>query len=153
MDQGFRSVCAFASMAVLVVTSACRLHDQTEGLYLLTVNAPLRDDCHRLTPRAELLRGELVIAGNTVRMKQGPYGMQLVGAYRSNEEQFYVDGTVANLTETLNQRECLLDRLAFHVDAVTDGPESFHGFARIRYEAQADPCICEVWTSYLAVKP
>jgi len=152
MDQGFRNLCALAAAAALLSACSGRSHDQAEGVYVLTVGAPLRDDCSHLTSGAELSRGELVVAGNTVRMKHGLYGMLLAGAYRSNEESFYVDGTAGNLNETLNGTDCLLDRIALHVDATTDTPDTFHGFARLRFEGQTDPCICEVWTSYTAVK-
>ncbi len=147
-----RNPCALLLAAALSLSCRGRSHDQEEGTYALTAESIIRDECGRLSASPALFTGDLVIAGNTVRVKQALYGMQLIGAYLSNVEQFRADGSVGNLVETIRGAECFIDLATVSLEATTVTPTEFTGTARLRYEARTDACSCEVWTTYRAVK-
>jgi hypothetical protein len=144
--------CALALLAALSLGCGGRSHDLEEGLYALTAESVSRDDCGRLSASTALFTADLVIAGNTVRLKNALYGMQLVGAYLSNVEQFQASGSVGNQLETLRGAECFLDLMTVSLEGASRSPTEFTGTARLRYEARTDACSCEVWTTYRAVK-
>ena len=159
-----RSRCALVGALVALALSCGRRHDQEEGGYALHVEDLLRDDCGLLRGSGELYQAELRLSGHSVQLRAQPlpgatgdfrqYEMLLVGAYLSGLEEFRVDGSASNVTSVLpSGRECLLDQVTLHVDAITDTPTTFHGTLSVRYEARSsDPCSCELWAHFRAEK-
>lgn len=132
---------------------ACgRVHLLENGEYRLEVVEEREDGCGILKRPGALWTANFVSAGHLVRMdyllfpgEADAVQVTLSGAYQQNVEQFYVDGTEFDVTARANTTECLLDRLALHLEATeTASPTEFLGELSIRYEADApDACVCE----------
>lgn len=153
MPQRLRFACALAALAALSwACNGTRPHDQDDGVYTLTADTVIRDDCGRLSSSTDLFSVELTVAGDVVQLRKGPYGMLLMGGFLSKEERFRADGSAGNVFDTLRGAECFLDEVAVHLDADTTSPTTFDGTVTFYYQAQTDACTCRVWATYHAQK-
>ena len=139
-----RSFCSF----LLLFTAGCRVHDLTDGVYVITPTEILKDDCG-LAGEDQLGPATLRTEGNLVTLALAKPGLRLVGTYRFSLEEMTMDGTLSNFPAVLRGRECLLDSVNMHMDTVSTGPTTFSGAVSINYEArQPDECVCRFWFKF-----
>ena len=145
------------SLALALVPLLCGFtcgHVQEEGRYAFVADQILTDTCQLLAPGADAGHGTLRVLGNDVRIDdfavQGA-AMQLVGAYQWNVEDFYLDGSGANVSATVGGQACLWDLVSVSLTAITDDPTHFHGSMRINDQAQTRPaCQCQATLTFHA---
>lgn len=130
-------------------------HDQEDGDYVLTAEEIIRDTCQILEPSPSLWSGTLKIDGEIVRLKYALFDTELRGQFREVTDSFYLDGSAANVTQTVRGEQCLFDLVTIHIDGNTDpaNPRAFTGSIRIDYQSRRrDPCNCELSARFRAVK-
>lgn len=130
-------------------------HDQEEGDYAFTAEEIIRDTCQILDESRSLWDGTLKIDGEIVRLKYQLFDTQLRGQFREVTESFYLDGSAANVTQSVGGDLCLFDLVTIHIDGDTDpaNPRAFTGSIRIEYQSRRrDPCNCELSAQFRAVK-
>lgn len=141
--------------AVLVSTLAgCLPYSQNQGEYELIPTETLRDDCGLLEQFQGNLQLNIQISGRVVRADFGVLDMQLIGYFLEDGEAFTADGSVANVSTTVDgTNECLLDQVRVHLDATTECSTVFAGQLRLAYDANNNAaCTCELWTRFIGVQ-
>lgn len=146
-----RADCLSLVALALALSSCGREHVQQEGVYALTIDKVVRDDCNLASHPDLVRRAELFVSGEVVRIDYSLFDINLVGSYLEEVERFSVDGSTANLNATVGGKECLLDLATVHLDATTQDPDTFSGNLSVRLEAQVQTsCACELWVAYTA---
>jgi hypothetical protein len=141
--------------AVLAATlTGCLPYSQNQGEYELIPTETLRDDCDLLDQFQGKLQLNLQIAGRVVRADFGVQNMQLEGYVLEDGEAFTADGSVANVSTTVDgTNECLLDQVRVHLDATPVCATQFQGQMRLAYEANnITDCTCELWFRFDGVQ-
>lgn len=134
--------------------TGCLPYSQNEGEYELVPTETLRDDCDLLERFEGNLQLSLQISGRVVRADFGVQNMQLLGYFLEDGEAFTADGSVANVSTTVDgANECLLDQVRVHLDATTQCSTEFSGQLRLAYDANNNPgCTCELWFRFDGVQ-
>ncbi|NOK22998.1 hypothetical protein HMI50_38945 [Corallococcus carmarthensis] len=147
-----RRLCLTALLASTL--AGCLPYSQNEGEYELLPTETLRDDCGLLEKFQGNLQLNLQISGRVVRADFGVQNMQLLGYFLEDGEAFTADGSVANVSTTVDgDNECLLDQVRVHLDATTQCSTRFRGQLRLTYDANTDAaCICELWFRFDGVQ-
>ncbi|MBN9683879.1 hypothetical protein JYJ93_15655 [Corallococcus sp. NCSPR001] len=144
------------SLTALVASTlaGCLPYSQNEGVYELIPTETLRDDCDLLEKFQGNLQLNLQIAGRVVRADFGVQNMQLLGYVLEDGEAFTADGSVANVSTTVDgTNECLLDQVRVHLDATTECATQFSGQLRLAYDANNNTgCTCELWIRFDGVQ-
>jgi hypothetical protein len=144
------------SFTALVASTlaGCLPYSQNEGEYELIPTEVLRDDCALLDKIQGNLQLSLQISGRVVRADFGVQNMQLIGYFLEQGEAFTADGSVANVSTTVDgTRECLLDQVRVHLDANTRCSTEFNGQLRLTYDANNNAdCTCELWLRFDGVQ-
>ncbi len=142
----------FASLLLLLMMSGCRVHTLDDGAYDFTLGEILRDDCGlAATAGAVPPGGTLRTEGNLTNFALTQPELRLIGTYRYSVEELTMDGSLSNYSTVLRGQECLVDTVAFHLDATTVDASSFTGAMSINYEArQPDACTCRFWFKFSA---
>ncbi len=136
------------------VLTGCLPYSQNQGEYELRPTETLRDDCGLLEQFEGNLQLNLQISGRVVRADFGVENMQLIGYFLEDDEAFTADGSVANVSTTVDgTNECLLDQVRVHLDATTLCSTEFSGQLRLAYDARNNPgCTCELWFRFDGVQ-
>jgi hypothetical protein len=136
-------------VAAIAGLASCgyRSHEQLAGQYAFSTVQVLTDPCG-LMPAAGLWGGSLVKTGDYVRLTYELEQMWLVGYYRYDLEEFYLDGTatevVVDAPADAGVTSCKLDQLRVHLDAVTRSPDRFDGTLTVTYDVNPEsPFACE----------
>ncbi|WP_347402606.1 hypothetical protein [Corallococcus macrosporus] len=134
--------------------AGCLPYSQNEGEYEIIPLETLRDDCGLLEQIRGNLQLSLQISGRVVRADFGVQNMQLLGYFLEDGEAFTADGSVANVSTTVDgANECLLDQVRVHVDASTRCATEFQGQLRLTYDARNNAaCTCELWFRFDGVQ-
>ena len=132
----------------------CLPYSQNEGVYELIPTETLRDDCNLLEKVQGNLQLSLQISGRVVRADFGVQNMQLDGYFLEDGEAFTADGSVTNVSTTVDgATECLLDQVRVHLDATTRCDTEFQGQLRLAYDANNNTaCTCELWLRFDGVQ-
>ncbi|RYZ38618.1 MAG: hypothetical protein EOO71_23235 [Myxococcaceae bacterium] len=148
-----RRLC-FAVLALAAPSLAgCLPYSQNEGEYEMTPVEVLRDDCGLLPQVVGNFQLALQISGRVVRADFGVQNMQLLGYFLEDGEAFTADGSVANVSTTINGQECLLDQIRVHLDATTQCSTQFNGQLRLAYDSNGvTSCTCELWVRFEGVQ-
>nr|WP_171413573.1 hypothetical protein [Corallococcus exercitus] len=147
-----RRLCLTALLASTL--AGCLPYSQNEGEYELIPTETLRDDCGLLETFQGNLHLNLQISGRVVRADFGVQNMQLLGYFLEEGEGFTADGSVANVSTTVDgDNECLLDQVQVHLDATTRCATEFSGQLRLAYDANNNTaCTCELWFRFDGVQ-
>lgn len=141
--------------ALLASTLAgCLPYSQNEGVYELIPTETLRDDCGLLAQVQGSLQLNLQISGRVVRADFGVQNMQLLGYVLEDGEAFTADGSVANVSTSVDgTNECLLEQVRVHMDATTLCSTQFRGQLRLAYVGNNNAgCTCEMWIRFDGVQ-
>ncbi|NBD08533.1 hypothetical protein FOF48_05725 [Corallococcus sp. Z5C101001] len=142
-----------AVLAASALLTGCLPYSQNEGEYELIPTETLRDDCGLLARIRGELQLNLQISGRVVRADFGVENMQLLGFFLEEGQAFTADGSVANVSTTTEDKECLLDQVRVHLDATTVCSTQFSGQLRLTYDANNDTnCTCELWLRFDGVQ-
>ena len=99
VDMTFRRWGPLSALLALLALGCGRLHEQIEGVYTLTAQEVILDDCGIAPTLSGPHSLELIITGDWVRARLSAFDMPMVGRFLSSVERFNLDGTVANATE------------------------------------------------------
>jgi hypothetical protein len=143
----------FCLAGLLLLTAGCRVHTLEDAPYTFTLGEVLRDDCGLATTGGVVPGGTLRTEGNQVSLALRSPDLRLVGMYLDSDERFTMDGSLSNYTTVLRGQECLLDTVAFHLDATDTSATTFDGTMSINYAARAaDRCVCQFWFKFSATR-
>ena len=141
----------YALAAALSAAACGNTHPLREGSYGMTRTEIVRDDCGEASNPALMSGGGFQHHGHEVRFDTGFFDVKLVGEFLVGTERFYANGSSANVTTTVQGRECLLDQVVLTMEASTVDPVSFEGSLSARYEANRPvDCDCETWVRFTA---
>lgn len=130
--------------------ASCGAHMQKSGTYVFTAQEILRDDCGVLASSTALGTGTLMVRGESVTLEYAPLAMQLQGFFEEASDDFYLDGTAANVTATLRGATCVVDLVSVHLDGSSVSASAFTGAMRTTYDAATPSCTCELWALFRA---
>ena len=154
-----------ATLAIAVAAAGlfgCPGHLQADGVYALTADQVVRDECGLASDPNVFKELSLQVAGDVVRADYSLYGIQLAGGFLEGPlfapaERFAMDGSAANVGTLVNGQECLLDLVTVHLEGASRDRASFSGNLAVKLDTQRpDSCVCELWLTYqakLAVAP
>jgi hypothetical protein len=140
----------FAALAALTAGFGCVVHTQRDGAYAFTALEVLRDSCGLLPSPEALWDGELFVTGETLRLDYQLFEMRLVGAFEEVSNDFYLDGSAANVSAEVGGQECQFDLVTVSVKGTTRSPTQFTGSLRLTQQGPLDRCNCELWLTYRA---
>lgn len=146
-------------MAVLTAAAGCgRRHTLVDGSYQFALDSVIKDDCNLAGAPGIFGKGQIQTSGHVVVMDYQEFDtpIQMVGNYLTQDftptDRMRLDGSAANVTTNINGVECLLDRVALHIDSLTTDPSSFTGTFSIDLDsAKHNECVCQFWFKYRAV--
>jgi hypothetical protein len=129
-----------------------RVHDQSDGRYGLQLGQVVKDECALATDPAIAGAIDLVVSGNSVRMRYTLFDLQLVGFFLKGVESFAADGSIANVNAGVGGRECLYDLVTAHLDGTTVDSQRFDGVLALKLDSRQTGCACELWVTYSAAR-
>ena len=149
----------FALLLALAVTAAgCgRVHTLHDGTYRFAIDSVIRDDCNLAQLPTVTSNGTIKTTGHVVSMDYRIFNtpIQMVGNYLTQDfsptDRMRLDGSAANVSTTINNLECLIDRVALHLDSTTTNASAFAGTFSINLDsARHNECVCQFWFNYTA---
>lgn len=155
-------------LAVVAAAPGCgRHHTLIDGKYQFRLETPadggsgvIRDDCLLASQSAIFSTGVISTTGHVVTMDDYQIfetPILLVGNYLTQDstpiDRMRLDGSASNVSTTIGGIECLVDRVAIHLDSTTTNATAFAGTFSLTLDSDRhNECVCQFWSNYSASK-